>query len=178
MCGGVNGVGRLLGSRPRPRFTGVTFFRGNQWSGNDGGVRSGGGAKQVWIRVYTGKSLGPAWQWWGLDCAALGRNFWGRTPFDNPFGKLSTKLRGASGHVREGTPVSWPRNPVCDSAGVCRSWGPQADHGSITSTPQPVKSSTFRVATEKPNECAVAAIWQSEWLMGSPEARRPAAIRA
>ena len=52
------------------------------------------------------------------------------------------------------------------------------DQGSITSIPQPSKSLTSLVATDALRERAVAAIWQSAWLMGCPAARRPAAIRA
>ena len=53
-----------------------------------------------------------------------------------------------------------------------------AVQGSITSSPIPSKASTSLVATAAPRLCAIAAIWQSAWLMGRPAARRSAAIMA
>ena len=50
--------------------------------------------------------------------------------------------------------------------------------GLITSIPLPSKSSTSLVATAAPRQRAIAAIWQSAWLMGRPAARRAAAITA
>ena len=52
------------------------------------------------------------------------------------------------------------------------------DHGFRTSTPQPSNPPASLVATAAPVERAIAAIWQSDWLMGFPEALRLAAMRA
>ncbi len=50
--------------------------------------------------------------------------------------------------------------------------------GLISSILIPSKSSTSLVATDAPRQRAMAAIWQSAWLMGRPAARRAAATTA
>ena len=52
------------------------------------------------------------------------------------------------------------------------------DHGFRTSTPQPSNPPESLVATAAPVERAIAAIWQSDWLIGFPDALRLAAMRA
>ena len=55
----------------------------------------------------------------------------------------------------------------------------RSDHGSFTSIPQPLNPSTSRVATAMPLRArAIAAIWQSNWLIGRPAARRWHAMSA
>ena len=48
----------------------------------------------------------------------------------------------------------------------------------LMSIPRFAKSRTFRVARAAPFERAIAAIWQSNWLIGRPPARRSEARTA
>ena len=56
--------------------------------------------------------------------------------------------------------------------------GHPSAQGLITSIPLPSKSPMSLVTTDAPRLRAIAAIWQSAWLMGRPAARRAAAITA
>ena len=88
-------------------------------------------------------------------------------------GRRETK-RGRPGIPAPGAVPIHPR--PCLRSWLLRLADQSMSQGLITLIPHPSKPSSSLVATPALLERAMAAIWQSAWLMGCPEERREAAI--